>query len=170
MKLGNLVNTNLGFRIAVCHVNGKNYVSYEPRILANFLVTKNISLKGAYSKMQQNVHLLTNSIVDLLTDLWVPAMDEVALQILEQWSGVIAKFFHKGIYEVSIEGYYKKMQNLIECKDGARFIEPRPVGKFSGRQWRGYFLERGTFAAKKKTRLQVGLIIPGLKQIGNSKL
>lgn len=122
INLGNRINTNLGFRTAIYHVNGKGYISYEPRLLASLLVTKDMSLKAAYSKMQQNVHLLTNTGVGFPTDLWVPATDKIAPQISEQWSAGIAKSFQEGVYEFSVEGYHKKMQNLIGYKDGARFV------------------------------------------------
>jgi hypothetical protein len=122
IRIGERINTNLGFRGAVYHVNGTDYVSFEPRILASYLILDNMSVKGAYSRMQQNVHLLTNSGVGLPTDLWVPATDKVAPQTSEQWSLGIAKSVKDGIYEFSAEGYYKRMQNLIEYKEGASFL------------------------------------------------
>ncbi len=122
IRIGERINTNLGFRGAVYHVNGTDYVSFEPRILASYLILDNMSVKGAYSRMQQNVHLLTNSGVGLPTDLWVPATDKVAPQTSEQWSLGIARSVKDGIYEFSAEGYYKRMQNLIEYKEGASFL------------------------------------------------
>lgn len=122
LKLGKRFNSNIGFRTAIYHVNGRDYISYEPRLLGSFLITDNTSIKAAYSKMQQNVHLLTNSGVGLPTDLWVPATDNISPQISEQWSAGLAKSIRGGIYEFSVEGYYKTMRNLIEYKDGARFV------------------------------------------------
>ncbi|VAW16114.1 TonB-dependent receptor [hydrothermal vent metagenome] len=122
IRIGDRINTNLGFRGAVYHVNGTDYVSLEPRVLASYLVSKNMSIKAAYSRMQQNVHLLTNTGVGMPTDLWVPATDEVAPQTSQQWSLGVAKSVKDGIYEFSAEAYYKNMKNLIEYKEGASFL------------------------------------------------
>lgn len=122
LRLGNKIKLNLGFRGAIYHVNGKDYISYEPRMLTSYLVTKNMSIRGAYSRMQQNVHLLTNSGIGLPIDLWVPATEEISPQVSNQWSFGLGRSLKKGSYELSIEGYYKKMQNLIEYKEGANFL------------------------------------------------
>lgn len=122
LRLGEKVSTNLGFRGAVYHVSSKDYISYEPRVLASYLVSDDMALKGAYSRMQQNVHLLTNSGVGLPTDLWVPATNNIAPQVSDQWSLGVAKSLKDGLYEASVEGYYKNMENLIEHKEGASFL------------------------------------------------
>lgn len=116
------INFNLGLRAANYHINGKDYFSLEPRLLANFLLPANVALRGAFSKMNQNVHLLTTSGVGLPRDLWVPATERVAPQNAEQWSFAIAKSIYNNTYELSIEGYHKKLNNLIEYKDGASFL------------------------------------------------
>lgn len=126
IKIGERINTNLGFRGSVYHVNGKDYVSLEPRALASYLISDAMSIKAGYSRMQQNVHLLTNSGVGLPTDLWVPATDKVAPQTSQQWSLGIARSVKDGIYELSAEAYYKNMRNLIEYKEGASFLGTTP--------------------------------------------
>lgn len=122
LRIGNRFNSHLGFRAAVYHVNNKDYVSLEPRVLASYLVTDDLSIKAAYSRMQQNVHLLTNSGIGLPTDLWLPATDKVAPQTSKQWSAGLAKSIKKGVYEFSVEAYFKEMKNLIEYKEGAVFL------------------------------------------------
>ncbi|WP_430967358.1 TonB-dependent receptor plug domain-containing protein [Spongiimicrobium sp. 2-473A-2-J] len=122
IRLGDRIQTNLGFRTSVYHVNGGDYASWEPRILASYLLTEDMSVKAAYSRMQQNVHLLTNSGIGFPTDLWVPATDGVAPQRSQQWSIGMARSLDHGIYELSAEAYYKSMRNLIEYKEGATFL------------------------------------------------
>lgn len=126
LRIDKRFNTQLGFRAAVYNVNNENYVSLEPRILGSYLLTDNLSIKVAYSRMQQNVHLLTNSGIGLPTDLWLPATDKIAPQTSQQWSAGIAKSVKDGVYEFSAEAYYKEMQNLIEYKEGAVFLGTTP--------------------------------------------
>ena len=72
--------------------------------------------------MAQFIHLLTNSGIGLPTDLWVPATEQIRPQRAYQAALGLAKSW-KGKYEVSLEGYYKEMYNLIEYKEGASFID-----------------------------------------------
>jgi hypothetical protein len=71
--------------------------------------------------MNQFIHLLTNSGIGLPTDLWVPATRIVRPQQSQQWALGWA-YSIKDDYEVSVEGYYKKMNNIIEYAEGASFV------------------------------------------------
>ncbi len=78
-------------------------------------------MKASYARMQQYIHLLTNNNIGLPTDLWVPATDKILPQKSHQIAFGFAKTFSE-MYSLSIEGYYKTMDNLIEYKDGASFM------------------------------------------------
>ena len=72
--------------------------------------------------MNQYIHLLSNTGINLPTDLWVPATDRVKPQNSRQISTGIVKDFNKQNFFISIEGYYKEMKNIIGYKEGANFI------------------------------------------------
>jgi hypothetical protein len=72
--------------------------------------------------MMQFVHLLSNSNVGLPTDLWVPATKIIKPQRSYQVATGIAKSLKNNTYELSIEGYYKVMDDIIDYLDGANFI------------------------------------------------
>ena len=71
--------------------------------------------------MQQYIHLLTNGTIGLPTDLWVPSTSSVKPEDSRQIAVGLAQTF-RNKFEVSVEGYYKTMTNLIEYKDGASFF------------------------------------------------
>ncbi|MFP5471936.1 MAG: TonB-dependent receptor, partial [Bacteroidia bacterium] len=77
------------------------------------------SIKASYAKMQQSVHLLSSSGVGLPTDLWLPATKKVRPSTSVQYALGIAQSIEHGLYEFSIETFYKKMNNLIEYRAGA---------------------------------------------------
>jgi hypothetical protein len=85
------------------------------------MASDRLSLKAAYSKMSQNIHLLSSSTINLPTDLWLPTTKKVKPQTSHQ-------FALGGVYKVnssidfSIEGFYKSMTNLLEYKEGASFV------------------------------------------------
>ena len=94
-----------------------NY-NIQPRVSSRYLINEDWSFKASYAQMQQNIHLLTNSSVGLPTDIWVPALDSVPSQRSSQIAAGITTQLENGKYEISIEGYYKKMSDLITYKEG----------------------------------------------------
>ena len=98
-------------------INIDNY-SLQPRLSARYLLSESWSLKMSYAKMQQNIHLLSNSSVGFPSDIWVPAIDSVPSQTSHQIAGAITTQSANGLYELSLEGYYKTMSDLITYKEG----------------------------------------------------
>jgi len=80
-------------------------------------------MKLSYAAMRQNIHLLSNSSVGFPSDLWVPAIDSVPSQSSHQIAGSINTTLQDGKYELSLEGYYKTMSNLIAYKAGYSNLE-----------------------------------------------
>jgi hypothetical protein len=120
-RLGRLIKVNAGAHASAFAVEGRWYSSLQPRLSARLLAARDFSLKASYATMTQYIHLLTNAGLGLPTDLWVPSTSRVNPQRANQVSIGAAKTY-KSIYEFSIEGYYKKMSNLIEYRDGASFV------------------------------------------------
>ena len=71
--------------------------------------------------MAQYIHLLTNAGLGLPTDLWVPATEKIGPEQSQIVSTGFAQNFSNK-YELTLEGYYKKMTGLIEYKDGASYL------------------------------------------------
>ena len=124
MKVTDRLKVNVGLRVNNFLVDKKLYPSIEPRLAARFLLTEEWALKAAYARTTQYVHLLTNSGVGLPTDLWVPATAKIKPQTAQQFSLGAARNlrFHDEDFELSLETYYKPMNNLIEFKEGADFV------------------------------------------------
>lgn len=97
----------------------KTYFNVEPRITASFVYTPSASIKGGYTRNIQNVHLISNTTSDNPTDIWIPSSQTIKPEISDQASLGWFKNFSENKYEMSIETYYKKMQNQIDYKDGA---------------------------------------------------
>lgn len=112
---------NVGVHFSGFSVDNMLYTSVQPRIAFNYLLPNRIALKGSYTRMTQYIHLLTNSGIGLPTDLWVPATSRIKPQQARQVALGLAKTVEG--FEISLEGYYKKMHNLIVYKDGATYLE-----------------------------------------------
>tara|TARA_B100000780_G_scaffold279100_1_gene255574 strand:+ start:1231 stop:3618 length:2388 start_codon:yes stop_codon:yes gene_type:complete len=133
---------------------GAGYQSLQPRLSARYMLGDNNSIKWSYVQMVQYMHLLSNQTIGLPTDLWVPVTNSIAPQ--EAWQSAIGYAHNLGKgWELTLEGYYKDMQNLIEYKEGSSFLtsaEDWQQKVTTGRGW-AYGLE---FLLEKKTGKTTG--------------
>lgn len=120
-KINDLLKVNVGVHSSSFLVNNESYFSVQPRIAGRYLINEKVSVKAAYSSMAQYLHLLTNAGIGLPTDLWLPVTDTIPPQLSHQIAIGIATTLKHDL-ELSVEGYYKTMENLIEYKDGASFF------------------------------------------------
>jgi hypothetical protein len=86
-------------------------------------LNKDLAFKASYAQMNQYIHLLSNTGLGLPTDLWVPATSRIAPQTSSQWAVGFAQDLDKQGLTLTLEGYYKNMNNIINYKEGASFLE-----------------------------------------------
>lgn len=98
---------------------GKTYFNAEPRVSLSWNFFPNMSFKAAYSRNTQNIHLLSNTTTSFPTDRWLLTTNNVKPEIADQVSGGYFFNFYKDMFEVSVEGYFKWLQNQIDYKNGA---------------------------------------------------
>lgn len=146
------LKANLGLHYSGFLVNGKYYNSLQPRISARYLLTESMSVKASYAKMEQYIHLLTNNNIGLPTDLWVPATDRIRPQRSNQFALGLEKSFNDK-YRLSVEGYYKTMNNVIEYKDGASFMGAKTEWEDKVQMGSGWAYGGEVFFEKKIGRL-----------------
>jgi len=118
VKLGSYLDLNMGLRYSVYMVPERLYPSLEPRLALNYRFVPRHSFKLGYSVMQQNVHLLTASGSGMPSDYWLPATEKLKPQVSTQYALGWAHTSARQTYEMSIEAYYKEMENLIAFDEG----------------------------------------------------
>ena len=121
IRIGALVKMNVGLRWSGFKVHDTFYNSFEPRISTRFLINEKLSIKAAYAKMNQYINLLANSNIGLPFDLWVPSTKTLKPQVAHQVALGSMYAVNKDI-DISVEGFYKTMDNLVEYKEGASFF------------------------------------------------
>ena len=107
-----------GLRYTLFNVQGQTYHSFQPRLSARYLFNKKLSVKAAYTKMNQYVHLLSNGNISQPTDIWVPVTRRIRPMFSNQFDAGVYYQPVKG-YHLSLEAYYKYRRNLIEYKDNS---------------------------------------------------
>jgi hypothetical protein len=97
----------------------KTYANPEPRLAGSYVFNPSASIKASYVRNVQNLHLVSNSTSANPTDKWIANTNIIKPEISDQVSlGYYQDLFNKKI-ELSIETYYKTMQNQIDYRDGA---------------------------------------------------
>ncbi|MBB5284876.1 hypothetical protein HNQ92_003024 [Rhabdobacter roseus] len=162
--LGSWFKSNVGGRLVRVNVQEKTYQNLEPRISANLIVTGDMAVKVAYTRMNQYTHLLTSNSVGLPNDVWVPATETIKPASSEQYALGLSKTIGTDI-EISIDVYKKSLKNLIDYSTGTGFfssfdqswqslIEQDGVGRIRGLEvfinktkgaftgWAGYTLSK----------------------------
>ncbi len=137
------------------------YLNFEPRVSMSYVLSDKNSLKAAYTRNTQHVHLIANSVSTSPTDKWVLNSNLIRPEVADQVSLGYFQNFKENTYEFSVETYYKWMHNQIDYRDGANEFDPvietqllygrgraygvefllkKNKGKFTG--WLGYTLSR----------------------------
>ena len=89
----------------------------QPRFSGRVDIGAGVSVKASYARMSQYVHLLASTDISLPTDLWVPITKDIKPETADQFS--LGTYWDVGNgWEMSLEGYYKDMHNILEYKDG----------------------------------------------------
>lgn len=120
-KFTDWMKANYGVHFTSFLVGRKTYNEVQPRASLDFRIAKYSNVKLSYARTAQFLHLLTNTGIGLPTDLWVPATENTAPVTANQLSLGVHQQLGK-LYNLRVEGYYKKMENLIQYEQGVTLI------------------------------------------------
>lgn len=98
------------------------YPNLEPRISLNVRIDGNSSIKSAYTRTCQFVHLIQGSTISLPTDYWMPSSNKTKPQTCSQVSVGYFRNFKENMYETSAEVYFKEMKNQVDYETGANLF------------------------------------------------
>lgn len=116
---GNL-KMNIGLHASGFSADDIFYSSLQPRLNFRYLVNSKWSLKASFNTMTQYINLLATEALSLPTDLWVPSTKNVRPQ--RAWQAAVGAAKNYQGYEISVEGYYKKMMDVVSLKAGSSFL------------------------------------------------
>ena len=97
----------------------KTYNNIEPRMNISYS-SGNQSLKLSYNRLNQYLHLISNTSSPTPLDIWVPSGPYLKPQILDQF----AFGFYKTSKPIKFESeiFYKKIKNRLDYVDGADLV------------------------------------------------
>ena len=160
----NIYNNNAITQSVLLQKNefGKTYINAEPRFTSNYRINDLSSVKIAYARNVQHLHLLSNATAASPSDQWIGNSYNIKPELADQTSIGYARNFKNNTYELGAELYYKRMQNQLDYKDGTNintiadvessllygvgraygfeFLAKKKIGLFSG--WISYTLSK----------------------------
>lgn len=102
----------------------KTHVTLEPRASINYqwtMLSGQWSVKAAYARTSQNIHALRNQNTSTPFDRYTLSSNIVKPEIADQVSLGIFAATSDQAYDVSLEGYYRKVDNVLDYRDGKSF-------------------------------------------------
>ena len=124
--------TNIGARLSAYHVEDRVVSFFEPRLIGQYALNRKNLINGTYTRNSQYLHLLTTGI-SLPIDVWVPSVNDLRPQVAQQFT--LGFFRGQGnSLHFSVEGFYKKMKNVIENR-----------GQFFDEETASFMLSDSTF-------------------------
>jgi len=103
----------------------KSYYNFEPRIniTYNFI---NQSIKASYNRLNQYIHLISNTNAPAPLDVWAPSGPYLKPQKLDQWAfGYHSKYKNGNNLEAEI--FLKKIKNRLDYIDGADLVANQAI-------------------------------------------
>ena len=97
----------------------KSYVGLEPRFSMNYKLSETTAFKIGYNRIFQYLHLVTNTTAVTPIDIWQPSGYYFEPQRADQVSAGLFRNSLDNKFGVSVEGFYKHINNLVDFKDGA---------------------------------------------------
>ncbi|MDR1369019.1 MAG: TonB-dependent receptor [Dysgonamonadaceae bacterium] len=107
-------------------VNGnkpvKTYLGPEFRLSARYLIGENLSVKAGFNSMRQYIHKLSNTVIMSPTDTW--KLSDANIKPQKGWQAATGLYYNFGgkEWESSLEVYYKKMNDYLDYRSGARLL------------------------------------------------
>ncbi|HSP82092.1 MAG TPA: TonB-dependent receptor, partial [Gillisia sp.] len=140
----------------------KTYGGPELRLSSRYLLTRDLSVKLSYNNTYQYIHSLSNNTTASPTDTYKLSDVNIAPQRASQYSLGFYQNLDNNTYELSLEGFYKTSNNILDYKVGAEmflneaietevlqgegraygaeFLLKKTIGKLNG--WLGYTYSR----------------------------
>jgi hypothetical protein len=100
----------------------QTYHGPEFRFSARYDLTTESSLKLGFNRMRQYINMLSNTTSISPTDIWILSNKYIQPQIGDQISLGFFRNFKNNTIEGSVEVYYKRINNLLDFKDGALLL------------------------------------------------
>jgi hypothetical protein len=117
--------------------NMQFYQGLEPRLAFRYGITDYFTVKTAYNRNFQYIQIASNSSAGLPIDRWILSGRYIEPVKSDQISLGLFHNINQNRWELSVEGYYKNLENVIDLRNGAQvlFTDKVETELLSGEGW-----------------------------------
>ena len=115
------LSAQVGFHNAIFTAANAAWMSFQPRLSAQYQVHSSGNIYAAYSRMGQFLHVLSPAGISMPFDLWVPSTKKVRPQVANQFL-IGTDWNLPKDFTFETEVYFKKLDNLITYREGINTI------------------------------------------------
>lgn len=120
----------------------KTHMTVEPRISMVWKASELLSLKAGYSRTSQNIHALRNQSTSTPFDRYAISSNLIKPELADHISMGVFYMVPSGMYDFSVEGYYRHVNNVLDYRDGISFGSAIEIERLVlAGEGRGYGLE-----------------------------
>ncbi len=98
------------------------YMGPEFRFSARYSILDDLSVKAGVNSMRQYIHKISNNTVMSPTDTWKLSDNNIKPQKGIQYAIGLYKDFRDKFIEITLEGYYKTLNDYLDYRAGARLM------------------------------------------------
>ena len=102
--------------------SSKHMGGLEVRASTRYFLTPSVSVKAGYNNTFQYIHTISSNTTVSPTDTWKLSDINIKPQRANQVSLGFFKNFGDDTYELSLESYYKRSNNILDYKVGAQLL------------------------------------------------
>ena len=99
----------------------KTRVTFEPRASMVYRPVESWSVKAGYSRTSQNIHALRSQNTTTPFDRYTISTNLVKPELADHWSLGLFYMTPRQDYEISLEGYFRHVNNVLDYRDGISF-------------------------------------------------
>ncbi|MBO7418336.1 MAG: TonB-dependent receptor, partial [Bacteroidaceae bacterium] len=141
------MKADVGLRLQVYGTDKKTHLMLEPRASLRLMLAESTSVKASYARMTQGVFLLSSGSMVSTSEMWMPVSRDMKPGISDQVSVGVSHDMAEGI-QLSLEGYYKWLDNVADYREGVSFLAVREwtdaIAQGKGRAYGVEFLAQKT--------------------------
>ncbi|MCH5245173.1 MAG: TonB-dependent receptor [Muribaculaceae bacterium] len=114
---------NAGIHYTLFNIDHKTHHGISPRVAVRYTPAERWAVKASYSRACQPVYQLSQSLISLPTDRWLPITASDPMPTADNVAFALV-YKHNAGYTFSVEAYYKWLHNLIDYRDGYYLLPP----------------------------------------------
>jgi hypothetical protein len=137
ININNNLALNVGVRLSSFSHQNNQFINPEPRFSLRYTIPNLFTLTTTATRTVQYSHALLSNEVGLEKIIWVPSSNTLNPQKADLISLGLAKQWKRQGIDVSLEGFYKKMQNL------SQFVLLTDIGENVFQNWQQNTLQNG---------------------------